>query len=44
MKNFLYKFLKYSNDINAIQKGKVSQRVQRRALGKMFGRIMNKIK
>lgn len=44
MKNFMYDVLKYSNDINAIKKGKMLPRIQRRLLGKLFGRILNKIK
>lgn len=42
LKNFLYTMLKISNDINAIQKGKVGKRLARRAVGKATGRAMNK--
>jgi len=43
MKSLIYKLLSISNDINAIQKGKVSQRLKRRAAGKIAGRIMRRL-
>jgi len=43
MKNLLYKILKYSNDYNAIKKGKVGRRVGRRIAGKASGRLFGKI-
>jgi len=42
LKSFLYDLLRISNDINAAKKGKVGQRVGRRAAGKIFGRFMNR--
>jgi len=39
-KSFLYKALKYSNDFNAIKKGKVIKRVCRRTAGKGISRLM----
>lgn len=38
-----YKFLKYSNDFNAINKGKVTKRLARRGLGFAFGNLIRKI-
>jgi len=40
MKSLIYKLLSISNDINAIQKGKVSQRIARVAGGKLASRIL----
>ena len=37
-----YKFLKYSNDYNAIKKNKIGKRVARRGLGSIFGRLIGK--
>ncbi len=42
-KRFLYSFLKYSNDVNAVKKGKVGRRVGRRIAGKAAGRGMRKL-
>lgn len=38
-----YKFLKYSNDLNAVSKGKVGKRVARRGLGFVFGNMIKKM-
>lgn len=38
-----YKFLKYSNDLNAIKKGKVKKRIARRGMGYMFGNLIRRI-
>lgn len=43
MKNFLYKLLRLSNDVNAIKKGKVVRRIGRRAYGKGSGRLARKL-
>ena len=43
-KSEIYRALKYSNDINAVSKGKVVKRVQRRLLGKVFSKIIGLIK
>lgn len=38
-----YKLLKYSNDLNAINKGKIGKRIARRGLGYIFGNLIRKI-
>lgn len=38
MINAIYKALKYYNDVKAIRKGKVKERVFNRVLGKIFGK------
>jgi len=43
-KSEIYRALKYSNDLNAVVKGKVFKRVQRRLLGKLFSKIIGLIK
>lgn len=43
IKNMTYKALRISNDINAIRRGKIGQRIGRRATGKITGRLMNKL-
>ena len=40
LKSLIYQLLKVSNDINAINKGKVGRRVGRRAAGKLSGKAM----
>ena len=42
-KSLIYKLLKYSNDLNAVQKGKVGRRIGRRVAGKATGRMFGKI-
>lgn len=42
LKSTIYKLLKYSNDYNAVRKGKVGRRVQRRIYGKATGRLARK--
>ncbi len=39
MKRWAYRLLKWSNDINAVRKGKVGRRVARRIYGKATGRL-----
>lgn len=39
LKSLLYKGLKYSNDANAVKKGKTGRRVGRRATGKATGKM-----
>jgi hypothetical protein len=42
---FIYQLLRIINDFNAIFKGKVGQRVKRRAVGKIVGKgILRRIK
>lgn len=43
IKSLIYKALRISNDINAIKKGKVKQRIGRRITGKATSRMMNKM-
>lgn len=43
IKSLIYKLLRISNDINAIRRGKISQRIGRRVTGKITGRGMNKL-
>lgn len=42
-KSLIYKLLRISNDINAIKRGKIGQRIGRRVVGKATGRLMNKL-
>jgi len=42
-RNFLYKIARALGDINAIQKGKIGQRIGRRAIGRFIGRILNRL-
>lgn len=43
MKRTIYKLLKYSNDINAVRRGKVGRRVARRVYGKSSGKLARKL-
>ena len=43
MKKLLYSLLKYSNDINAVKKGKVGRRVGRSIYGKASGKLARKL-
>ena len=43
IRGILYGTAKLLGDINAVNKGKVGQRIERRILGKIAGRIMGKI-
>lgn len=38
-----YRALKYSNDVNAVRKGRVTRRIGRRVAGKATGRLFRKI-
>ena len=48
-KSLIYKLLKWSNDLNAVQKqskgrkGSIERRVKRRVAGKVAGRMMRKL-
>ena len=42
-KRNVYRALKYSNDLNAIQKGRVGRRVGRRVYGKAAGRLARRL-
>lgn len=43
IRNILYTVAKILGDINAVQKGKIGQRILRRLAGKLAGRMMNKL-
>lgn len=43
MRKLLYTLLRISNDINAINKGKVGKRIGRRTAGKVSGRTIRRI-
>lgn len=43
LKSMLYKLLKYSNDVNAVKKGKVGKRIGRRVVGKAAGKGIGKL-
>jgi len=45
LKSLIYKILRISNDLNAIQKGPkaVGKRIMRKGIGRMAGRIMRRI-
>jgi hypothetical protein len=43
MKRFVYRLLKWSNDVNAVRRGKVGCRVARRVYGKFTGRLARKL-
>jgi hypothetical protein len=43
VKRFLYKLLAFSNDYNAIKKGRVGRRILRRSYGRATGRIARRI-
>jgi hypothetical protein len=42
-KSLLYRILRLSNDINAIRRGRLGRRVERRAYGKATGRLARKL-
>jgi hypothetical protein len=42
-RSFLYAFLRISNDVNAIQKGKVGRRIGRRLYGRATGRLARRL-
>jgi hypothetical protein len=43
VRGFLYRLARLLGDVNAIEKGKAPQRVERRIAGKMTGRILRKL-
>lgn len=43
LRNILYKLARLLGDVNAIQKGKITQRILRRGAGKITGRFFQKI-
>lgn len=42
-KSTIYKLLKWSNDLNAIKKGKIGKRLGRRIGGKMTGKGLGRL-
>ncbi len=42
-RSLLYRLARLLGDVNAVEKGKVPQRVERRVVGKVFGRILGKL-
>lgn len=43
MKRFLYRVLALSNDVNAIERGRVPRRVARRVYGRVTGRLARRL-
>ncbi|GAB4150161.1 MAG: hypothetical protein Fur0015_14290 [Ignavibacteriales bacterium] len=43
IRNVLYKVAKILGDINAINKGKITERVVRRAAGRTSGRLLQRL-
>ncbi|MBE2279088.1 MAG: hypothetical protein IAE91_01750 [Ignavibacteriaceae bacterium] len=42
-RSFLYRLAKILGDVNAVQKGKIGERVVRRASGKATGNLLGKL-
>ena len=43
LKRLIYRLLKYSNDLNAVKRGKVKRRIGRRVYGKASGKLARKL-
>ena len=43
LRSLLYKAARLLGDVNAVEKGKVPQRVKRRIVGRAFGRILGRL-
>jgi hypothetical protein len=43
VRGVLYKSAKYLGDVNAVERGKVPQRIARRIVGKYSARVLNSI-
>ncbi|MDH7604084.1 MAG: hypothetical protein QHH13_04215 [Melioribacter sp.] len=43
IRSILYKIAKFLGDINAIQKGKIGERIARRAAGRTSGQLLKKL-
>lgn len=43
LKSNIYKILRILNDVNAVRKGRVKQRMGRRVSGKITGRLLRKL-
>lgn len=44
LRSLLYRGLRASNDVRAVRRSKVPQRLARRALGRVSARLINKIR
>jgi len=42
-KSWMYRFLAFTNDVNAVKKRRVPRRIARRAYGKATGRLARRI-
>lgn len=40
LKSFIYAVLRVSNDVRAVQRGRIAPRLWNRAVGKIAGRVM----
>jgi hypothetical protein len=43
LRGLLYRLARLLGDVNAVEKGKVPQRVERRIVGRAFGRILGRL-
>lgn len=43
VRSLLYRLARLLGDVNAVEKGKVPQRVERRVVGRFMGRILGKL-
>jgi len=43
IRSILYKTAKFLGDINAIQKGKIGERIVKRTVGRTSGRLLQKL-
>lgn len=43
LSSLLYRLARVLGDVNAVEKGKVPQRVERRIVGRAFGRILGRL-
>ncbi len=43
IRTILYFLARILGDINAVQKGKIKQRIGRRITGRVFGKILNRL-
>ena len=43
LRSLLYRLARLLGDVNAVENGKVPQRVERRLVGRVFGRILGRL-
>lgn len=43
IRSFIYKFAQFLGDINAIQKGTVGKRLERRIVGRVVGKLLGRM-